>query len=177
MHVLRGRGFLDSDSETSAPVAVIDDTLAHSFFPNEDPVGKRLHLGGMGSSSPWLTIVGVVAHVHYRALEAGWRIPRRATGRAVSRSSPKNCDPTPDKSLVNIPVESHFDKRTPSASRCTPRDHLAFGQAAVEVPLECQERRNVKWNLLTDGKIILCRELLLADRRIERVHCSRLSRI
>jgi putative ABC transport system permease protein len=74
MRVLRGRGFVDSDSETSAPVAVIDDTLAHSFFPNEDPVGKRLHLGGMGSSSPWLTIVGVVAHVHYRALEAPSRV-------------------------------------------------------------------------------------------------------
>jgi len=74
MHVLRGRGFLDSDSETSAPVAVIDDTLAHSFFPNEDAVGKRLHLGGTGSSSPWLTIVGVVAHVHYRALEAPSRV-------------------------------------------------------------------------------------------------------
>jgi putative ABC transport system permease protein len=74
MHVLRGRNLLDSDSETSAPVAVIDDTLAHNFFPNEDPVGKRLHLGGMGSSSPWLTIVGVVAHVHYRAIEAPSRV-------------------------------------------------------------------------------------------------------
>jgi putative ABC transport system permease protein len=72
--VLRGRGFAESDTETSAPVAIIDDTLAHAFFPNEDPVGKRLHLGGMKSASPWRTIVGVVAHVHYRELEAPSRV-------------------------------------------------------------------------------------------------------
>jgi putative ABC transport system permease protein len=74
MRVLRGRGFTESDSETSAPVAIIDDTLAHDFFPGEDAVGKRLHLGGPRSTSPWMTIVGVVAHVHYRALEAPSRV-------------------------------------------------------------------------------------------------------
>ena len=74
IRVLRGRGFTESDSETSAPVAIIDDTLAHDFFPGEDPVGKRLHLGGMKSTSPWRTIVGVVGHVHYRALEAPSRV-------------------------------------------------------------------------------------------------------
>lgn len=74
MSVLRGRGFTESDSETAAPVAIIDDTLAHAFFPNVDPVGKRLHLGGMGSTSPWMTIVGVVTHVHYREIEAPSRV-------------------------------------------------------------------------------------------------------
>jgi putative ABC transport system permease protein len=74
IRVLRGRGFTESDSETSAPVAIIDDTLAHDFFPGEDPVGKRLHLGGMKSTSPWRTIVGVVGHVHYRALEVPSRV-------------------------------------------------------------------------------------------------------
>ena len=74
MSVLRGRGFTESDSETAAPVAIIDDTLAHAFFPNADPVGKRLHLGGMSSTRPWMTIVGVVAHVHYREIEAPSRV-------------------------------------------------------------------------------------------------------
>jgi putative ABC transport system permease protein len=74
MSVLRGRGFTESDSETAAPVAIIDDTLAHTFFPNVDPVGKRLHLGGMASTSPWMTIVGVVTHVHYREIEAPSRV-------------------------------------------------------------------------------------------------------
>ena len=50
------------------------DAALRQRFGNEDPVGKRLHLGGMGSSSPWLTIVGVVAHIHYGALEAPSRV-------------------------------------------------------------------------------------------------------
>jgi putative ABC transport system permease protein len=74
IRVLSGRGFTESDSEAAAPVAIIDETLAHDFFPGEDAVGKRLHLGGMGSKSPWRTIVGVVAHVHYRELEAPSRV-------------------------------------------------------------------------------------------------------
>lgn len=74
IQVLRGRGFTENDSETGAPVAVVDDTLARNFFPGQDAVGKRLHLGGMGSKRPWMTIVGVVSHVHYRALEAPSRV-------------------------------------------------------------------------------------------------------
>jgi len=70
MTLLRGRAFTEGDSENAAPVAIIDDTMARTFFPDQDPIGKRLHVGGMGSSKPWRTIVGVVAHVNYRALEA-----------------------------------------------------------------------------------------------------------
>jgi putative ABC transport system permease protein len=55
-------------------VAVIDDTFARAYWPNEDPVGKRVKLGGRPSTAPWMTIVGVVGHVHYRALEAPSRV-------------------------------------------------------------------------------------------------------
>src|SRR5437016_13694931 len=48
--------------------------MASTFWPNEDPVGKRIKLGGMGSEQPWMTIVGVVRHVHYRTLEARSRV-------------------------------------------------------------------------------------------------------
>lgn len=72
--LIRGRYFEERDSETSAPVAVIDDTFARTYWPNEDPVGKRVKLGGRQSRSPWMTITGVVGHVHYRALEAPSRV-------------------------------------------------------------------------------------------------------
>ena len=74
MTLLRGRAFTQEDSENSAPVAIIDDTLVRTFFPNEDPIGKRLHLGGRNSQNPWRTIVGVVSHVNYRELEAPSRV-------------------------------------------------------------------------------------------------------
>ncbi|HKW90084.1 MAG TPA: ABC transporter permease [Candidatus Acidoferrales bacterium] len=70
----RGRYFTDSDTDTGARVAIVDDTFAKTYWPHEDAVGKRVHLGGMRSTSPWMTIVGVVGHVHYRELEAPSRV-------------------------------------------------------------------------------------------------------
>ncbi|HEV2299050.1 MAG TPA: ABC transporter permease [Candidatus Acidoferrales bacterium] len=68
--LLSGRYFTDSDTATGAPVAIVDDSFVRAYWPDENPIGKRVHLGGTGSKSPWLTIVGVVGHVHYHALEA-----------------------------------------------------------------------------------------------------------
>jgi putative ABC transport system permease protein len=72
--LLSGRYFSESDIDTAAPVAIVDDTFARAYWPNESPIGKRVHLGGMRSTAPWMTIVGVVGHVHYRALEAPSRV-------------------------------------------------------------------------------------------------------
>lgn len=72
--LLRGRYFADSDTDTAAHVAIVDDSFARNYWPHEDPIGKRVHLGGMRSNSPWMTIVGVVGHVHYRELEAPSRV-------------------------------------------------------------------------------------------------------
>jgi predicted permease len=58
-----GRYFTDQDRLGTQPVVVIDENLARQYWPNQDPVGKRLRRGG-----PWATIVGVVAHVMQSAL-------------------------------------------------------------------------------------------------------------
>lgn len=54
-----GRVFTDQDQVSTTRVAMIDDTLAREYWPNEDPVGKHIRLD---SSEPWATIVGVVGH-------------------------------------------------------------------------------------------------------------------
>ena len=54
--LLRGRSFSDSDTETSAQVAIINETVARTEFPGTDPVGRQIRLGDKG---PWRTIVGV----------------------------------------------------------------------------------------------------------------------
>jgi predicted permease len=61
----RGRFFNDNDSEGRSPVAVIDASLARRFFPNEDPIGKRLNLGLLGIQAE---IVGVIGHVEHWGL-------------------------------------------------------------------------------------------------------------
>jgi putative ABC transport system permease protein len=74
MTLLSGRLFDERDSDTGQPVAIIDETMARTFWPNEDPIGKRIKRGGRQSTQPWLTIVGVVRHVRYRTLEEPSRV-------------------------------------------------------------------------------------------------------
>ena len=58
--VERGRGFTERDDEHAPAVILIDATFARTFFPKEDPIGKRLNLGLMDLQAE---IVGVVGHV------------------------------------------------------------------------------------------------------------------
>ncbi|HZL28592.1 MAG TPA: ABC transporter permease [Acidobacteriaceae bacterium] len=67
--LVRGRFFDQRDTDTSQPVAIIDETLAQTFWPGQDPIGQRVHQGG-STTAPWVTIVGVVRHVRSRTLEA-----------------------------------------------------------------------------------------------------------
>jgi putative ABC transport system permease protein len=61
--LLRGRYFTEHDTADSTPVAIVDQTLADTYWPGEDPIGKRMRFGGPQSEAPWMEIVGVVAHV------------------------------------------------------------------------------------------------------------------
>jgi len=62
----KGRFFTDQDDERATAVMVVDEMLAQQRFPNEDPIGKRLHLDD--ERGPY-EIVGVVEHVKQWGLE------------------------------------------------------------------------------------------------------------
>ena len=72
--IIRGRAFESRDSDTAPRVTIVDETLAQAFWPNQDPIGKRLHFGGVKSTSKWMTVVGVARHVRNRTLEARSRV-------------------------------------------------------------------------------------------------------
>jgi putative ABC transport system permease protein len=72
--LLAGRTFDERDTEATAPVCVIDETMARTYWPHEDAVGKRIRRGGSKSTNPWMTVVGVVRHVRYRTLESPSRV-------------------------------------------------------------------------------------------------------
>ena len=72
--LVRGRYFEQRDNEKGAPVAIIDETMANTYWPKEDALGKRIKPGGRQSTQPWRTIVGVVRHVRYRTLESPSRV-------------------------------------------------------------------------------------------------------
>jgi putative ABC transport system permease protein len=64
--LLRGR-FLDEGDNADAPqVALISDSLARRQFPDQDALGKRLHVGP--TDRPWYTVVGIVRDVRQTSL-------------------------------------------------------------------------------------------------------------
>jgi putative ABC transport system permease protein len=81
--LLRGRVFTDQDGPTSPKVAVISETCARQAFPNEDPIGKQIQLGGRADEKPWTTIVGVVGDIRHYGLD---RAPEMATYIAQSQN-------------------------------------------------------------------------------------------
>jgi predicted permease len=74
MPLERGRIFSDQDIETTPQVAVINQAAAHTYWPNQEPLGKRvrLHLDTRGLSSSakpvWTTIIGVIADARTESL-------------------------------------------------------------------------------------------------------------
>src|SRR5262249_27147817 len=74
IQLLAGRTFDERDTESSAPVAIVDESMAKTYWPGDSALGKQIKRGGRQSSTPWTTIVGVVRHVRYRTLESPSRV-------------------------------------------------------------------------------------------------------
>jgi len=62
--LLRGRPLSDRDSHEAPPVILIDETLAHQYWPSENPIGRRMRLWGQ-----FREVVGIVGQVHHYGLE------------------------------------------------------------------------------------------------------------
>ncbi|MGE0128224.1 MAG: ABC transporter permease [Blastocatellales bacterium] len=72
--IIRGRFFDDRDTMESQPVAIIDETMARKYWPDEDPVGKRISFQSVQNNRIWREIVGIVGHVKHRGLEGESRV-------------------------------------------------------------------------------------------------------
>src|SRR5205814_1124877 len=59
----QGRDFNDQDKVDSTQMVVITEKTARHFWPNENPIGKRLKPGSSTSQSPWREVIGVVKDV------------------------------------------------------------------------------------------------------------------
>jgi putative ABC transport system permease protein len=64
--VHRGRAFTDADDEKAPKVAIINQTMAKQFWPDQDPVGKRFST--KGASGPFIEVVGVVQDGKYKGV-------------------------------------------------------------------------------------------------------------
>jgi predicted permease len=68
--LLRGRFFTDADNADAQLVVIVNRKLAEHYWPNQDPIGKRLRIGTQEMQTPWLTIVGEIADVKLSSPDA-----------------------------------------------------------------------------------------------------------
>jgi putative ABC transport system permease protein len=60
----RGRSFDEHDTLKSAPVAMVDESFARRFWPNQNPIGKRISFAGNPKAEDdWMTVVGVAGSI------------------------------------------------------------------------------------------------------------------
>ena len=74
--MVKGRSFEERDNETAPPVVIVDERLAQHFWPNSDPLGRRMYtpddpknLLATNEQTRWLTVVGVARTLRYEHLE------------------------------------------------------------------------------------------------------------
>lgn len=70
IRLLKGRSLSTQDKPNTPKVVVISEGMARKYWPNEDPIGKRITGGNPQREEDWRQIVGVVNDVHQFQLDA-----------------------------------------------------------------------------------------------------------
>jgi predicted permease len=73
MKLLNGRLLAETDGADFRKTVVVNETMAHTYWPGMDPVGRRFKRGVVDANSPWWTVVGVVADMR----QGGMDVPVR----------------------------------------------------------------------------------------------------
>ena len=61
--ILRGRAFTSADTASSPLVAIVNRLLAEHYWPGQNPIGKRIHIGFKETPLPWMTVVGEIGDI------------------------------------------------------------------------------------------------------------------
>jgi len=74
--LLKGRNFTDQDDAGGPPVVIVDEEMVKRYWPNADPIGKRVTFNNPQRDSVvrWMTVVGVVGHTKHAGLDDKTRV-------------------------------------------------------------------------------------------------------
>jgi putative ABC transport system permease protein len=73
--LLAGRQFTDADRAGAQPVCIVDQELVKRYWPNTDPIGKRITFNDLADTNiQWIQVVGVVGHMAHEGLDADKRV-------------------------------------------------------------------------------------------------------
>jgi putative ABC transport system permease protein len=71
--LLKGRDFTEADLAAPPGAIIVNATLANRVWPGEDPLGRRIKIGGPQSTNPWLSVIGVAADARQASLNSDVR--------------------------------------------------------------------------------------------------------
>src|SRR5213082_3756949 len=69
--LVRGRDFTEADDAGKQPVAIVDESTARTYWPDRDPIGRRLSMRSPrgAANPPWCTVVGVIKDINSDGLD------------------------------------------------------------------------------------------------------------
>src|SRR5712671_2448641 len=69
--LVRGRYFTEADDTGKQPVAIVDESTARSYWPDRDPIGRRLSMRSPrgAANPPWCTVIGVIKDIKSDGLD------------------------------------------------------------------------------------------------------------
>jgi predicted permease len=121
--LIKGRLFTESD--WNQPHMIINRSLADRYWPNQDPIGKRVNVSPYAPQPNWVTIVGVVGDVKHFGLDATPTLDMYGHGfwtrYLIVRA---NHDPSPLAAAIQNEIHS-VDKTLPVAKIKTMERHIA----------------------------------------------------
>ncbi len=65
----RGRFFDQNDGPNAQPVAIVNETMARTYWPNDNAIDKQFKFGPATAVTPWITVIGVVGDVRQMSLD------------------------------------------------------------------------------------------------------------
>ena len=88
MRLVKGRFFDQTDTPDGPQVIAINQTLADQYFPGEDPIGRRIGIGG--PDGPWRTIIAVIGDTRHHGLagpiKREWFVPHNQFANSWGRT-------------------------------------------------------------------------------------------
>jgi putative ABC transport system permease protein len=69
--LVRGRYFTEDDDTGKQPLAIVDESTARTYWPDRDPIGRRLSMRSTrgAANPPWCTVVGVIKDINSDGLD------------------------------------------------------------------------------------------------------------
>jgi putative ABC transport system permease protein len=132
--LVQGRDFTSSDVAVAPPVAIINETMARTYWPPgkenaQNPIGQRITLGAPGAPGDWMTIVGIVRDIPHRSLDSqpkpDWYWPQsQLPNRSMTLFVRTSLDPAHLAAVIRQRVQE-IDPAQPIASFGTMNEVIA----------------------------------------------------